>query len=160
MHPHPSNPSSFKYRQPGDRLLRFTGTVSDQEMFRPNSRNKDHDNDPVVMVLMNGNTSNLSVGRLNNIRAFIREYFGGQVGDMSKEVCVLPRNSKSDPFSRRGDSGSVVIDGMGRVRGIGTRGDGAADVSDCTYVTSINFLIKRLADFKIKANIFPLPANL
>ena len=112
------------------------------------------------MVLMNGNTSNLSVGRLNNIRAFVREYFEGQAGEVSKEVCVLPRNSKSGPFSRRGDSGSVVIDGMGRVCGIVTGGDGATDASDCTFVTSINFLIKRLADFDIKANIFPLPANL
>lgn len=158
MYPHPANPTSFKY--PIDRLLRFSGTVSDQEMFRPNPKNKDHDNDPVIMVLKKGNTSDLTVGRLNTIRAFTREYFEGKPGEMSKEVGVLPRNSKSGPFSYRGDSGSVVIDGKGRVCGILTGGDGATDVSDCTYVTSINFLIKRLADYKIKANIFPLPADL
>ncbi|KDN32940.1 hypothetical protein RSAG8_13972, partial [Rhizoctonia solani AG-8 WAC10335] len=48
----------------------------------------------------------------------------------------------------------------GRVCGILTGGDGATDDSDCTYVTSINFLIKRLVDYKIKADILPLPANL
>ncbi|KAF9778340.1 hypothetical protein BJ322DRAFT_1092749 [Thelephora terrestris] len=153
-----TNSTSFKY--PGDRLLRFHGTVSDQQMFRPDQRTKDHDNDPVIMVLKNGNTSNLTVGRLNTIRAFVREYFVGEPGKMSKEVVVLPRNSKSGPFSERGDSGSVVIDGTGRVCGILTGGDGATDVSDCTFVTSINFLIKRLAAFGIHANIFPLPANL
>ncbi|KAF9778336.1 hypothetical protein BJ322DRAFT_1092735 [Thelephora terrestris] len=158
MYPRNTNPSSFKY--PGDRLLRFRGTVSDQEMFSPDQRTKDHDNDPVIMVLKNGNNSNLTVGRLNTIRAFVREYFVGKPGKMSKEVVVLPRNSKSRPFSERGDSGSVVIDGTGRVCGILTGGDGATDVSDCTFVTSINFLIKRLAAFGIHANIFPLPTNL
>ncbi|KAI9460941.1 hypothetical protein BJY52DRAFT_1117551 [Lactarius psammicola] len=158
MYPHPVNPSSFEY--PGDRLLRCFRTVPDQEMFRPDPRNKDHDDDPVIMVLKNGNTSKLTVGRLNTIRAFVREYFNGVAGKMSKEVSVLPRNSKSGPFSARGDSGSVVIDAIGRICGILTGGDGATDVSDCTFVTSINFLVKRLAAFGIKANIFPLPTDL
>ena len=160
MYPRPADPGSFKY--PGDRLLRFSGTVSDQEMFRADPRNKDHDNDPVIMVLKNGNASNLTVGRLNTIRAFIREYVKGTPGKVSKEVGVLPRSSESGPFSERGDSGSVVIDATGRVCGILTGGDGsgATDVSDCTFLTSINFLIKRLAAFGIEANIFPLPANL
>lgn len=156
--PHPANLSSFKY--PGDRLLRFSGTASDQEMFSPDQTTKDNDNDPDIMVLKNGNTSNLTVGRLNTIRAFLREYCEGKPGKMSKEVGVFPRNSESGPFSERGDSGSVVIDGTGRVCGIITGGDGATDASDCTFVTSINFLVKRLAAFGIDANIFPLPANL
>ena len=158
MCPQPANRSSFKY--PGDRLLRFSGTVSDQEMFRLDPRNEVHDNDPDIMVLKNGNTSNLTVGRLNTIRAFIREYAEGRPGQMSKEVGVLPRNSKSGPFSERGDSGSVVLDATGRVCGIITGGDGSTDVSDCTFVTSINFLVKRLSEFGIKANIFPLPVDI
>jgi hypothetical protein len=66
---------------------------------------------------------------------------------MSKEVSVFSRNPKSGPSSAREDSGSVVID---RVCGILTGGDGVTDVSDCTFVTSINFLVKRLAAFGIK----------
>ena len=158
MYPHPANPNSFDY--PGDRLLRCFGTVSDQEMFKPPPGTKDHDNDPIIMVLKNGNTSNLTVGCLNTIRSFVRHYFEGQPGEMSREIAVLPRNSKSGPFSEPGDSGSVVIDAVGRICGILTGGDGATDVSDCTFVTSINFLVKRLQAFGIKANIFPLPANL
>ena len=158
MYPHSANPSSFKY--PGDRLLRCFATVSDQEMFKPDSKNKDHNNDPVIMVLKNGNTSKLTVGCLNTIRAFVREYFDGIAGEMSKEISVLPRDSKSHPFSARGDSGSVVIDAIGRICGILTGGDGTTDVSDITFVTSINFLVKRLAAFGIKTNIFPLPSDL
>jgi hypothetical protein len=74
---------------------------------------------------------------------------------MSKEVCVLPRNSKSGPFSACGDSGSVVIDGTGRVCGILTGGHGTTDVSDCTFVTSIDFLLRRLKSYGIEANINP-----
>lgn len=128
-------------------------------MFIPNPKNKDHDNDPIIMVMKNGNSSNLTVGRLNIIRALVRTYSKGQPGKMRKEVCVLPRNSKSGSFSEDGDSGSAVIDGTGRVCGIIPGGDGATDVSDCTFVTSINFLLKRLKSFGIDPNIFPLPTD-
>ncbi|CCM06263.1 uncharacterized protein FIBRA_08513 [Fibroporia radiculosa] len=158
MYPQTANPSSFKY--PGDRLLKCFGTVTDQEMFKPDPKNTDH-NDPAIMVLKNGNTSKFTVGRLNTIRAFVRVYGNGIANEMSKEVCVLPRNPKSGPFSVCGDSGSVVIDGIGRICGILTGGvQGTTDVSDCTFITSINFLLKRLAAFGIKANIFPLPTDL
>ena len=112
------------------------------------------------MVLKNGNASKLTVGCLNTIRAFVRVYLNGVAGKMSKEISVLPRNSNSGPFSAPGDSGSVVIDAIGRICGILTGGDGTTDISDVTFVTSINFLIKRLAKFGIKANIFPLPGDL
>jgi len=158
MYTYPPNSSSFKY--PGDRLLRCLGTVSDQEMFRPDAKNKDHNNDPDIMVLKNGSTSKITVGRLNTIRAFVREYFNGVAGEMSKEISVLPRDSRSPPFSARGDSGSVVIDGIGRICGMLTGEDGTTDISDVTYITSINSLVKRLAAFDIEANIFPLPSDL
>ncbi|KAI2606773.1 hypothetical protein GGR54DRAFT_408503 [Hypoxylon sp. NC1633] len=153
MYPRVSNPTSFKY--PGNRLLSFSGRLSDDQMYKPDPKTKDQDNDPVIMVMKNGNKTGFSVGRLNTIRAFVRTYFEGQPGQMSKEIAVLPRISKSGVFSAKGDSGSVVIDGKGRVCGLLTGGDGASDVSDCTYVSSINWIIKRLAIYGIHANIFP-----
>ncbi|KAI0645939.1 hypothetical protein C8Q79DRAFT_910490 [Trametes meyenii] len=158
MYPQLSNSSAFKY--PGDRLLHFFGTVSDDEMYKPDPKTKDQDNDPVIMVLKNGNSTKLTVGRLNTIRAFTRTYFEGKPGAMSKEIAVLPRSSKSGPFSAKGDSGSGVIDGKGRVCGLLTGGDGATDVSDCTFLTSINFLVKRLNAHGIRANIFPKPEDM
>ena len=73
---------------------------------------------------------------------------------------MLPRNSKSGSFSAHGDSGSAVIDGSGRVCGIITGEDGATDDCDCRFVTSLNFLLKRLKSFGIEAEIFPLAADL
>ncbi|KIM35569.1 hypothetical protein M413DRAFT_449699 [Hebeloma cylindrosporum] len=157
MYPYPANPNSFAY--PGDRLLRCFGMVSDQEMLKPPAGTKDQDNDPVI-ILKNGNTSKLTVGGLNTIRSFVRYYFDGKPGEMSKEIAVLPRNSKSGPFSAPGDSGSVVVDSVGRICGILTGGDGATDVSDCTFLTSINFLAMRLKMFGFNPNFFPLPTDL
>jgi hypothetical protein len=159
MYAHPAKPSSFEY--PGNRLLSFSGLISDEEMFKPNPKTKDHDDEPIILVMKNGSTSDLTVGRLNTIRAFVRTYSKGQPGKMSKEVCVLPRNSKfPSPFCEDGDSGSAVIDGVGRVCGIITGRDGGTDDSDCTFVTSINFLLKRLKSFGIDANIFPQASDL
>ena len=99
---HPSQ-SSFNY--PGSHLVRFSGLVLHEEMFKPNPKTHlDHNN---LMVMKNGSVSNLTIGRLNTVRACIRTYsIDGQPGKMSKEVCVLPRNSKFGSFSARGDLGS------------------------------------------------------
>ena len=84
----------------------------------------------------------------------------GQPGKMSKEGCVFPRNSKSRSFSARRDSSSAVIDGISRVCGIIAGGDGARDVSDSTFVTSISFFARALEVVCIEANVFLLAADL
>jgi len=162
MYPQPANPPSFDY--PGDRFHKFSGFIPDEDMWKTNSKTRDHDNDPVIMVMKRGHASGLTVGRLNTIRSFTRYYledeFGtlsreDEVGIMSKEVAVLSRNSESGPFSKVGDSGSSVVDGKGRIAGLLTGGAGVSDSSDCTYVTSINFLRERMAKHGLEANFFP-----
>jgi hypothetical protein len=160
MHPVLSNLRSFKHPESG--LLTLAGVVSDQEMAAPNPRNIDRVDFPAIMVIKNGHATGLTVGRLNNMRSADRHY--GDIVGTSMEIAVLPRQPdfcKAIPFSDVGDSGSVVVDGEGRVCGILTGGNGPhSRASDITYVTSINFLLKRLADHGIQANIFPLPSDL
>ena len=157
MWPHHANPPSFDYPfdYPWDRLLKFSGFIPDDEMWKPNPNIRDNENDPVIMVIKRGHASGLTVGRLNTIRSFTRYYFEGNPSTMSKEVTVLPRNSESGPFSEPGDSGSSVVDGKGRIAGLLTGGSGVADASDCTYLTSINFIRERMAMHGLKANFFP-----
>jgi hypothetical protein len=157
MHPHYANQPSFKY--PGDRLLRFRGTLSDDEMHNPNLRNIDERNDPTIMVIKPGCSSGLTVGCLNNIRSVLRYPLKNKPGAYSKEVAILPRSSKSGAFSEGGDSGAVVLNRWGAVAGMIT-GGGVSESSDCTYVTSITFLLKRLLLHGIQAHIFPLPTDL
>ena len=155
MCPNRANPPSFVY--PGSRLHEFFGFIPDREMGCPDSKTCDHLNDPAIMVMKRGHTTGLTVGRLNTIRSFSKYYHEGdsEVGMNSKEVCVLPRNSKSGPFSEPGDSGSSVVDGKGRIAGLLTGGAGDSVISDCTYVTSINFIRERMASYGLQANFFP-----
>jgi len=146
----PSNPP-FEY--PGDGVLRPSGTIPDREMWKPSAAALDHNHDSCIMVIKRSYGSGLTVGRLNTIRSFTRFYSKNKPSQMSKEVAFLPRNSNSGAFSIVGGSGSAVVDGKGRLAGLLTGGAGATEVSDCTYVTSINFIHKRMLKYGFKADL-------
>ncbi|KAL4071585.1 hypothetical protein V8B97DRAFT_2042554 [Scleroderma yunnanense] len=153
MCPHPANPSSLIY--PGNRLLTFYDTIPDEEMWKPSPRTHNHDNKSCIMVIKCGYASGLTIGHLNTIRSFTRVHIQGQPGQMSKEVTILPHNTKSCPFSEPGDSGSAVIDSKGRLAGLLMGGAGVTDMFDCTYITSISFICKRMLGHGLKANLSP-----
>ncbi|KAH9946677.1 hypothetical protein B0H21DRAFT_822592 [Amylocystis lapponica] len=79
-----------------------------------------------------------------NALSYVREYFSHQI---SKDWPILPYDIKSRAFSAPGDSGAVVVDGIGRVSGLLT---GATACSDISYATPNSFLLK-----SIKANGYP-----
>ena len=137
-----------------DRLLRLRGTIADDEMRRPTTYDKN--GDPCIMVLKRGRTTGLTVGRGNNVFSYTRKYFGDHSA-VSKEWAILPFSNKSGAFSAQGDSGSVVVDGAGRMGGLltgggGTTGTGATDV---TYVTPIDFVLKTIRSNKSLAEAYP-----
>jgi hypothetical protein len=142
MYPDPRNAHSFTY--PSDRLLMLKGTIPDEEMRYPTAL--DQNNDPCLMVIKRGNTTGLTVGHANNIYSYARNYYDGDKAETSKEWAILPFDSKSGAFSDRGDSGSVIVDGLGRIGGLLTGGAGATPSSDITYATPISFLLKRMHD--------------
>jgi hypothetical protein len=144
MYPNPRDAHSFTY--PADRLLRLRGTIPDEEMRHPTSF--DH---PCLMVIKRGSTTGLTVGRANNIISYVRHYLGLEA-KASKEWAILPRDSKSGVFSDKGDSGSVIVDGRGRIGGLLTGGAGATDSTDVTYATPISFLLKRMQGEGLRLN--------
>lgn len=75
---------------------------------------------------------------------------------ISQEWAILPFESKSGPFSDKGDSGSVIVDGLGRIGGLLTGGAGATPSSDITYAMPISFLIKRMESNGVKPNLNPI----
>jgi len=77
-----------------------------------------------------------------------------------REIAVLPHSSKSGLFLAKGDSDSVVVDSKGRVCDLLTCGDRDMHVADCTYLTSINFIIKRLEHYGIRSIIFLKPVDI
>jgi hypothetical protein len=76
-------------------------------------------NDPCIMVIKRGRTTGLTVGRPNNIWSYTLNYFRYSDFGVSEEWSILPFDKRSGAFSAMGDSGSVVVDGAGRIGGGG-----------------------------------------
>ena len=152
MHPHPTNPTSFKY--PPDRLLKLQDTISMAEMRRPTTL--DQNGEPCLTVIKRGEATGLTIGRANNILSRVRCYFGGKDPQESKEWAIFPQDSKPNQFSAQGDSGAVVVDGRGRIGGLITGGSGLGGFSDITYATPIDFLMQRITDKFPNAHLNPV----
>ncbi|CAA7262387.1 unnamed protein product [Cyclocybe aegerita] len=145
MNPKPPHDHPFEY--PFDRLLRLEGTIPDEEMRHPTVLDKN--NEPCLMVLKRGNTTGLTVGRANNVFSYARnDYHNDEKAETSKEWAILPFDSKSHAFSETGDSGSVIVDGLGRIGGLLTGGSSAKPSEDIniTYAIPISFLLKRMQE--------------
>lgn len=67
---------------------------------------------------------------------------------------VIPLDNESGVFSAKGDSGSVVVDGLGRIAGILTGGSGATETSDVTFVTPIDIIIEIIHKHKPLAEAY------
>ncbi|QRV78552.1 hypothetical protein RhiJN_06567 [Ceratobasidium sp. AG-Ba] len=153
MYPSSTNPPSFKH--PGNRFLKISGLIPDEQMAKPDNKTLDHDEDSGIMVIKRGSTSGLTVGCLNALRSVVGHYFEDKPSQSSREVAVYLCDSESGAFSKPGDLGASIIDGKGRVAGILTGGAGTTKPSDCTYVTSVNFITKRLREHGYEPDIFP-----
>jgi len=109
------------------------------------------------MVIKRGNTTGLTVGRANDICSHACNYYDCDKAETSKEWAIFPFDSKSGAFSAKGDSGSVIVDDLGRIGGLLTGGAGAMPSSDITYATPISFLLKRMQDNGLcKPNVSPV----
>ncbi|KAH9020308.1 hypothetical protein EDB85DRAFT_531516 [Lactarius pseudohatsudake] len=159
MRPNPRNTHNFDY--PIDHRLHLRGTITDNEMRRPTMY--DRNDKPCIIVLKRGKTSGLTVGCANNVFSYTRKYLGDNNTGISKEWTVLPfdawtggsRDFSAKDFSAKGDSGSVVVDGAGRIGGLITCGAGKTDSIDVTYVTPIGFILKTIRNNKSLARSYP-----
>ncbi|KAI0244915.1 hypothetical protein BJV78DRAFT_1144064, partial [Lactifluus subvellereus] len=145
MYPNPWNAHSFTY--PANHLLRLKGTIQDNEMHNPTAL--DQNGEPCLPIIMHGSTSSLSIGHANNIMSYAQEYYDDST-DTLKEWAILSYNSKSSAFLSKGDSGSVIADGLGRIGSILTGGTGIMDSLDITYATPITFVLKRMQENGIR----------
>jgi hypothetical protein len=150
MHPNLKNSHNFDF--PRDRLLKLWGTVEEDEMKHP--KVYDQNGDACIVVLKRGRTTGLTVGRSTTFITYTRKYFSLNDTAVSKELTVLSFDKSSGPFFAKGDSGSVVVDGAGRVVGILTGGGGATDSTDVTYVTPIYFVMEIIRRYKPLTNAY------
>ena len=150
MRLNPANPHHFIW--PVDGLFRLWGTIPIDEIRKPTML--DQKGDPCTAVLKRGRTTNVTMGKVLKAIAYVRKHITGHETVVSKELAVIPLDKESGPFSAKGDSGAVVVDGMGRIAGIITGGGGATDSFDVTYVTPIDFILEVIHQCKVLANAF------
>ena len=153
LHPNQHNPNGFTY--PLDRLLHLSGTIPEEEMHNPTLLDKN--DEPFLPVLKRGNATKLTVGHANTLASFIHIYFndGDHEPETSMEWAILPHECRSGPFSAKGDSGSIIVDGLGRVGGLLTGGSGTTESFDITYATPIHFLLAEMEANGFKAHLNP-----
>ncbi|KAF8552333.1 hypothetical protein OG21DRAFT_1535374 [Imleria badia] len=146
---YPHADADWKFRFPDDRLLPLTGTISDDLMRHPDMW--DLDGELCLLVVKNGNATGTTIGRANGVFSIVRDYFNDpSINQTSMEWGIINYDSKSEVFSKAGDSGSIIADIRGRIGGMLTGGSGKTESSDMTYATPFWWLLER-----IQANGFP-----
>ncbi|KAH8923487.1 hypothetical protein BT69DRAFT_1297099 [Atractiella rhizophila] len=115
MFPHPAHQAD--QHQPADRLLQGSGVVTlDKEM---------------LFVVKNGDT----FGCASSISSFPHHCKEYRIKELSMEIGILSYNSSS-PFSMQGDSGSIILDGSGRIVSLLTgHNDQQTNMTDVVYAT-------------------------
>jgi len=90
-------------------------------------------NEPCLIVIKDGNT---------RMRSFVRNE---KTGEESTELAIYCYNKKFGAFSAKGDSGALIVDGLGRMVGLLTGGTSKplTETLDVSYVTPLWWLLPR-----------------
>ncbi|CUS13211.1 unnamed protein product, partial [Tuber aestivum] len=140
MFPNATNRHRFKY--PFDRLFQVRDIIPDDELYNPHMA--DQQGEPCLVVIKRGITTGLTIGRANNIASYVRYYNADGSEVTSTEWPIFNYDDNHGPFSRCGDSGSAIVDSLGRLGGLLTGGGGLTDRTDITYATPVSFIFESL----------------
>lgn len=102
----------------------------------------DGDRQPCLIVLKDGSSTDLTIGRYAGLESFVSDEGGVE----SVELAIYNYNKKSGPFSAKGDSGSLIFDGLGRMVGLLHSGNSknALTSTYVTYATPAWWLVSRI----------------
>lgn len=127
MYPRINNPSDFDYL--AEHLLKLRGILSAEEVCTP--KNKDHNGEPMQYVIKCGLTTFTTISCLTGFESHVCRYFTLGSHD-SVEAAVYLYDNNSGPFCRGGDSGSIIVDVLGKFVAL-TGGTGLTNSSDITF---------------------------
>jgi len=151
MHPHPKG-RSFKFPVGG--LLKIKGVVGKDDLHKP--KQLDTNGEPCLLVIKNGNTTKVTLGRGTNLESVVRTIGEYDKEETSREYAIYPYSREDGPFSASGDSVSIVVDGQGRIVGLLTGGAGMTDATDVTYITPYYWLDKRIKNAFPDSYLYPM----
>jgi hypothetical protein len=90
--------------------------------------------------MKDGNTTDLTVGRYAGLEAYLCD----ELGVESIELPIYNYDKQSGPFSAKGDSGSLIFDGNGKMVGILHSGMPKGRSNHVTYATPAWWIIERI----------------
>ncbi|KAJ2924403.1 hypothetical protein H1R20_g12699, partial [Candolleomyces eurysporus] len=134
----PNNTKPFGIGFPADGLLRIRGVVTPELLATPDCY--DENGDPVFIVGKDGNSTDFTVGRYSGSEAYLCDEFGQE----SIEVAVYNYSETSGNFSARGDSGSLIFTGDGRMLAILHSGMPKGLSSHVTFATPAWWAIEQI----------------
>jgi len=114
MYPRTDGRTTFKY--PSDRPLPLRDMITEELMRSPDVL--DHDNEACLLVIKNGNATDVTIGRATGIFSFVREYFPNNTRQESTEWAIYNYDNTYGVFSAPGDSGPIIVDGLGSIGGL------------------------------------------
>ncbi|KAJ6260579.1 hypothetical protein Dda_4805 [Drechslerella dactyloides] len=168
MMPHLDSPVAFDLQHLFDGYLQLSGIMSEEEIKNPPPRKQEGDDISYHIVMKNGKTTGLTFGRAGASCSFCRQYLVNGTTQTSKEWPIYAYEKKvhnRNSFSEGGDSGSVVVDGRGRVAGLLTAGCGwsgyiysdyRADYFDISYATPFFWIFDHIRKNRLpNANLNP-----
>jgi hypothetical protein len=137
MYPNLTDPTSSKY--PPNRLLPLQGVVKEDELRHPTMLGVD--GEPCFLVVKNGTSTGVTMGRAAGMMSFVREYFQNGDRETFMALAIYSYGHKDGAFSAPGDSGSIIADRTGRIVGLLIGGSGQKDAIDVTYATPFDWLL-------------------
>lgn len=128
------------FRYPLMRQLRINGIVTRELPANPDLY--DSEGQPCLTVLKDGCTTDLTVGRYAGLESFLCDKDGVE----SIELAIYNYDREAGAFSARGDSGSLIFDGLGRMVGLLHSGmsGGSSASAHVTYATPAWWLMGRI----------------
>jgi hypothetical protein len=152
MYPDPGTRATFKYPPGG--LMQLRDFVKYDELRRPTML--DTNGEECLIVVKNGATTGVRLGRATGIESFVRDYKDYKIHSTSREIAVYPYSNSDGAFSAPGDSGSVVGDANCRIVGMLTGGTGKTESTDVTYVSPYYFLNECIKKAFPHSHLFPI----
>ena len=104
-------------------------------------------NEPCLMVLKRGRSTNVTCGVGNELESLIREKYSDDPEACSKEWLVTAASTAFAPFFAPGFSGSLICDSRRLPIGIMTGGAGHSAIHDSTYFTPLVETFKDMESF-------------
>ncbi|KAH8992998.1 hypothetical protein EDB92DRAFT_1934676 [Lactarius akahatsu] len=133
FYPQSGGRTVFKF--PTNRQLRINGWVMRELLADPDCF--DMNGKPCPVVMKDDNTTGLTVGRYSGLEAY-------ELGTESVELIIYNCDKSSGPFSAKGDSGSLIFDGTGKMVGILRSVMEKGGSSHVTYATPTWWAIDQL----------------